>query len=303
MGVGTSFGGDVGQRERQKYLNAVAILNGSPARAALRTPREVWDHWIDLLKGRIADHWHNVVAVTGEPGSGKSTLAFRLALALDRGFSPRQIAYSATDMLGLYEQLGAGQVAVYDEAILGLLSNDFQTPEARELVKAVNIVRVKGITVLLCIPNIHRLLAGWRDEAVRYWVHCESEPRGVGWMHARSSSARYRRSSGLGLYKDPEWNPLRWQSLEGTTFWTRYNRFKGDRTNRFMADSRARLELLDPLNRARDRAHRVRRYNELRGRSVPLRRAKELAGVGSDTAELEDRRARRPRLRPGPKKR
>jgi hypothetical protein len=53
---------------------------------------------------------------------------------------------------------------------------------------------------------------------------------------------------------------------------------------------------VNPLNRGWDRNDRVRRYNELKERSVPSDRAEELGGVGADTAELGDREAIRPRL-------
>ena len=137
--------GDVAEEPVVDLGEALRAYNPRPP-VRVRTPEEIWDHWAGLLRQRISARWHNVVVITGEPGCGKSTLALRMARAVDRGFGPDQVAYSAPDMLGLYRRLGYGQVAVYDEAILGLLSNDFQTPEARELVKAVNIVRAKGIT-------------------------------------------------------------------------------------------------------------------------------------------------------------
>ena len=255
---------------------ALRAYNPSPS-PRIPASEEIWDHWVGVLSQRIAARWHNVVVITGEPGCGKSTLALRLARAVDRGFGPAQVAYSAPDMLGLYRKLGHGQVAVYDEAILGLLSNDFQTPEARELVKAVNIVRAKGITVLLCIPDIHRLLAAWREEAVKFWIHCESDPRGVGWMHQRPSTVRYERRASIGLYKDPEWNPLRWSSLESTEFWAEYERLKLERIDRFMEESMDRLSPGD--RRERDRSRRRGALRRLLADGYTEHEARELTGA------------------------
>lgn len=266
-------------------VGPIQWLYGHHAEERWHRPVEVWGHWTGLLRSRIAEHWHNVVAVTGEPGCGKSTLALRLARDLDRGFAADQVAYCAADMLGLYRRLGHGQVAVYDEAVLGLLSNDFQTPEARELVKAVNIVRAKGITVVLCIPDIHRLLAAWREEAVRFWVHCDSNPRGVGWMHERNSSVRYERRSNLGLYKNPEWNPLQWESLDRTPYWAAYEKLKLERIDRFMEESLGRMASEDPAKRTREKQlHAIR---ELLQEGMPWSRIRIVLRCGqSDIAEV-----------------
>lgn len=284
MDASEEVGRELGD-EHRKQVGPLAWLYGPRPARNPHSAREVWEHWVGVLQGRIAHKWHNILVVTGEPGAGKSTAAFRLALDVDGGFSPEQTAYSASDMLQLYRELRAGQVAVYDEAVLGLLSNDFQTPEARELVKAVNIVRAKGITVILCIPDIHRLLAGWREEAVRFWLHCDSEPRGVAWMHVRSSSLRYERRSNLGLYKDPEWNPIRWASLEGTPFWTAYERLKLKRIDRFMEESQERLALQDPARKSREKQlHAIR---ELLKEGMPWSRIRTVLRCGqADIAEV-----------------
>jgi hypothetical protein len=274
--VSEEVGRELGDDHREQ-VGPLAWLYGPPLARNPHAAREVWEYWVGVLKGRIANKWHNILVVTGEPGAGKSTAAFRLALDVDRAFSPEQTAYSASDMLQLYRDLRAGQVAVYDEAVLGLLSNDFQTPEARELVKAVNIVRAKGITVILCIPDIHRLLAGWREEAVRFWVHCESEPRGVGWMHVRASSLRYERHSTLGLYKDPEWNPIRWASLEGSPFWKAYEKLKLERIDRFMEESLARLH--PRSGRERELKRRMATLRRLLTDGYTQREARELTGA------------------------
>jgi len=286
--------GDVAEEPVVDLGEALRAYNPRPP-VRVRTPEEIWDHWAGLLHQRIAARWHNVVVITGEPGCGKSTLALRMARAVDGGFGPDQVAYSAPDMLGLYRKLGYGQVAVYDEAILGLLSNDFQTPEARELVKAVNIVRAKGITVLLCIPDIHRLLAAWREEAVKFWVHCESEPRGVGWMHQRPSAVRYERRASIGLYKDPDWNPLRWSSLEGTAFWTEYERLKLERIDRFMEESMDRLS--PGQRRERDRARRGAALRRLLADGYTQHEARELTGADWEEVKQAYRERKQSRLR------
>jgi hypothetical protein len=210
-------------------------------------------------------------------------------------------------MLELYRNLGAGQVAVYDEAVLGLLSNDFQTPESRELVKAVNIVRAKGISVILCIPSIYRLVAGWRDEAVRFWVHCYSEPRGIGLVHERSASIRYERRSNLGLYKDPTWNPIRWEAIGGRP-WAEYEKAKLERIDRFMEESKARLSQGDPIQRAKGREERIRKFQELRDAGHSQEEARAITRIQWHEAKAADRErgskavnspvARRPRRRP-----
>lgn len=250
MGIGKKVDGDHRPTSLTELGKRYGLLSGPAEEMYLSTdetpatPEEILSHWVGLWRDRISQQWHNVIAITGEAGSGKSTLALRLAQDMEPEFDPRtQVAYSALDMVRLYKTLGKNRVAIYDEAVLGLMSRDYASPDAKELLKVVNIVRAKGVTVLLNIPHLMRLDAGWRDENVRYWIHCSSDPRGIALVHERDPRLRYNRRPPptLGLYKEPRFNPLTWKSLEGTTFWNTYQSAKLARIQEFLGESEERL--------------------------------------------------------------
>jgi hypothetical protein len=182
--------------------------------------REVWDHWVSVWRARTADDWDNLIVVDGERGSGKSTLAMRIATALDPAFDETRVALSAAEMLDFWGRLPRGSAAVYDEAVFGLLSRRFASPENVALVQACMAARKLGITVVLCIPDLMILDSAFRESAVKYRVFVER--RGEATVHIRSERIRYDQSKPRRFYRSFEWNPLRWQPLPEAGLWGRY---------------------------------------------------------------------------------
>ena len=153
-----------------------------------------------------------MIVIDGERGSGKSALAQEIGRRMDPAFSLGQVALSAREMLRLYGTLRRGQVAVYDESALGLLSRAFMSEEAIALVQAALIGRKLGITTVLAIPDLMLLDVAFRESILKYRITVESREegqRGTAWVHVRQFSPRYHRSDRRGLYLDREWNPLR----------------------------------------------------------------------------------------------
>jgi hypothetical protein len=190
-----------------------------------RAPAEVWQHWIGEWRRRLADDWDVMIVVDGERGSGKSALAQEIGRRMDPKFSVRQVALSAREMLRLYGTLRRGQVAVYDESALGLLSRGFMSEEAIALVQAALIGRKLGIVSVLAIPDLMLLDVAFRESILKYRITVERREeggRGTAWVHVRHFSPRYSRSDRRGLYLDREWNPLKWDDPRGSPAWTEY---------------------------------------------------------------------------------
>ncbi len=216
-----------------------------------RTGAEVWRHWIEEWRRRVEQDWDVMIVVDGERGSGKSALAQEIGRRVDPAFSPRQVALSAREMLRLYGTLRRGQVAIYDESALGLLSRTFMSEEAIALVQAALIGRKLGITTVLAIPDLMLLDVAFRESILKYRITVESRAegqRGTAWVHVRQFSPRYHRSDRRGLYLDREWNPLRWSDPRGNRAWTEYLA-RADRTAREFAMRKA--EELERRERAR----------------------------------------------------
>jgi hypothetical protein len=191
----------------------------------VRTTEEVWRHWIGEWRRRLADDWDVMIVIDGERGSGKSALAQEIGGRMDPRFSVDQVALSAREMLRLYGTLRRGQVAVYDESALGLLSRGFMSEEAIALVQAALIGRKLGIVSVLAIPDLMILDVAFRESILKYRITVERRDegeRGTAWVHIRHFSPRYTRSDRRGLYLDREWNPLRWRDPRGNPEWTKY---------------------------------------------------------------------------------
>jgi hypothetical protein len=191
----------------------------------VRTAAEVWRHWMGEWRRRLADDWDVMMVIDGERGSGKSALAQEIGRRMDPRFSVDQVALSAREMLRLYGTLRRGQVAVYDESALGLLSRGFMSEEAIALVQAALIGRKLGIVTVLAIPDLMILDVAFRESILKYRITVERRDegeRGTAWVHVRHFSPRYTRSDRRGLYLDREWNPLRWNDPRGNSEWTKY---------------------------------------------------------------------------------
>ena len=191
----------------------------------IRTAAEVWKHWMGEWRRRLADDWDVMIVIDGERGSGKSALAQEIGRRMDPKFSVDQVALSAREMLRLYGTLGRGQVAVYDESALGLLSRGFMSEEAIALVQAALIGRKLGIVSVLAIPDLMILDVAFRESILKYRITVERREegeRGSAWVHVRHFAPRYSRSDRRGLYLDRDWNPLRWGDPRGNPEWAKY---------------------------------------------------------------------------------
>ncbi len=211
---------------------------------AKEAPEAVWNHWIGVFRDRLKHDFDNVIAIDGPRGSGKSTLGIQIARPLDPQFTEAQILYSAEEMLRAWSTLEAGQVAIFDEAVLGLLSRKASSDENTRLVQAVMIARRLGITVILCIPDFMNLDPAFRDTAIQYRITCvlgEKGQRGTALVHVRSEKIRYDTGDPRRLYKSRRWNPIRFDGLSGDPLWARYLQLAKEKARSFASNTATEL--------------------------------------------------------------
>ena len=231
------------------------------------------------------------------------TAAFRDAQERPDRFDPAtQVAYDAKDMLNLYESRSFGDAVVSDEAIEGGYNRQWQSVENIELVKAVNKVRAKGITVFYLIPHLEDLDPEFRERSCRFWIYCEAERSGRAIAHERPSKIRYlrRQPRSFGFYQLRRYARLEFEPLDGTEFWSTYQAAKMDRIQRSLHDAKRRLELSDPLVKAKEREERAqqreekaRKFIELRNQGYPQDRARAIAHIGWEDARAVDPRKKK----------
>lgn len=193
---------------------------GREDRVPFHSESSIRAHWVAELRGRIRGDYDNVLVFTGRKGRGKSTGALSLGLELDPKLTLGQVVFRGGDLVNLYATLRRGQVAIYDEAVLGLLATDFASFESRELVKAVTIARDAHVTTILCLPKFGRLNKSFREDLTDYWFRVDE--RGSATVHPAYPTERYSEWKGLGWFPDREWSPFTWPSLAGTEIWKLY---------------------------------------------------------------------------------
>ena len=190
-----------------------------------------------------------VVIIDGkETGVGKSSLAICLGRRLDKTLTLESMVYSAGELFRLYETRPPGSVAIYDEAVLGLLSKKgSRDEELAGLIQALSMVRKNGIVTFILIPKIRMLDTIVYHGLAPHWIFCEE--RGRGRVHRAHKGAHYRNSQARIPYD--LWSavsPLTWDNLDGDPFFEAYKEQAKERNKaqfaelqQIVAAKRARL--------------------------------------------------------------
>lgn len=230
---------------------------GDEDRLPFHPPEAIRRHWYAEWRRRLRQDFDNVIVATGRKGRGKSTFGVELGLQLDpKRFDLDHVVYRGADLVRSYSTFSRGEVVVYDEAVLSLMSTDFATVESRDLVKAVTLARDAHLTTILCLPRFGRLNKGFRDDLVDYWVRIDA--RGQGVVHTPHPKERYSEWRGYGYFHDPEWNPYTWPTLRGTEIWKGYLKKRIEERRRFHGLVAAKLEAgAATVDRHRDTAKAV----------------------------------------------
>ncbi len=208
------------------------------------SPEEHFERFAKECRRLIRDRYDNLIVIDGTPGVGKSCLGLSLAQAIDPNFSLELCAYSSQDVRSLYRRAKPGDVVLYDEAVLGLLSQGgHRDPELRSMIQMLSIIRVKRVTMILCLPSIQLLDAFVKGGRARFWLNVYT--RGLAKPHRVWRRARYRTSLSRMPYDEyADLNPIGYASLARTRLWKDYERQKMERVDRWLKETE-----LDPEGR------------------------------------------------------
>jgi hypothetical protein len=199
----------------------------------------VREYWFDEWKKRIANDYDVFVVWTGPVGSGKSSGAIEAATILDPSFTAERIVYTPAELIDMVDRCTAGQVIIYDEAVLGVLATDTFKNEQKALIKTFATMRSKRLVLFLCIPNIFLLAKGIREERMTHWIAIVD--RGFAWVHTKNIRVRYKMDPTLGVSIDRVHGPYTWKSIEGTKLWTDYNILKAKRIHEVLGKEKQKL--------------------------------------------------------------
>lgn len=224
----------------QKAMAKMTEFYTGPAETTMRLdPLSIREYWFNEWRDRIKADYDVFVVVTGPVGAGKTTTALEAAMHLDNTFDASHIVYSPEELIDAVDRSQAGQVIVYDEAVLGVLATDTFKEEQKALIKTFATMRSKRLVLFLCIPQIFLLAKGVREERMTHWIAVVD--RGIAWVHTKNTRVRYKMDPTLGVSVDRVHGPYTWKDISSTPLWKAYTDLKAKRVHAFLEETKARL--------------------------------------------------------------
>lgn len=131
--------------------------------------------FLEYVRQRIRNNKNFLCSITGPTGSGKSYSALTLGQALDPAFSIERVAFSPLEFMEILDtDLPAGSVIVFDEAGVGISSQEWQSVANRLINYVLQTFRHKNYIVLFTTPHM-----GFIAAQSRKLFHCHMETTGI----------------------------------------------------------------------------------------------------------------------------
>ena len=140
---------------------------------------DTYDIMIKMLAKRIRNKQQNVVQVVGDTGSGKSTLGIQICfdLAKELGITfdlNVDYIYGGSDM---WKKLVSGEgspISLMDEASITLESMNSRSRDNRDIVQLFYTMRDRGLTTIMCSPDLMQIDKTVRRVHTNYVIECSS---------------------------------------------------------------------------------------------------------------------------------
>ena len=121
---------------------------------------DAYVHKLDLMIKRMNGTDDNVLPVDGDEGQGKSEFTvgtcYYVAYKTGRTYNVDNIFFDL-DKVIKFASSTKEQIIHFDEAVLGLLTTNWQNKLQQKFIKLVMVARKKKHFIVLCIPKFHRL--------------------------------------------------------------------------------------------------------------------------------------------------
>ena len=203
--------------------------------------------YTDLLEGfakhlnvRIKNHYQNVVAFVGGTGSGKSTAAIEVCFAVDPYFTFKDnYIYSTEDLARKlakpFDRISP--VNLLDEGSVILNSNKHSTKEATDMTVIFDTMRSRGMTTLICIPELRSLNKRIREDHVNYLLVC-GEKAPIPGFAKRGFCKLFMRTRPSTFTHSVFWKPIAWGVYKPMTpkMDAEYQTFKRRSQDRLLVD-------------------------------------------------------------------
>jgi hypothetical protein len=136
--------------------------------------KEFLDHGLQAVNNK----WDNIMLIDGVEGSGKSGLGVTCAYYLDRNFTVDNIVFTPAQFIEAVDKSKPGQAILWDEFVLGGLSDDALKSIQITIIKYMVTIRKKRLHIILIIPFIFMLRTYFGVARSRLLIHT-STPDGI----------------------------------------------------------------------------------------------------------------------------
>lgn len=161
---------------------------------------ELLDCLVQDMHKNIDQHYDNLVVITGAEGSGKSNLAYWVAKKFDPDFNVEDgYIYDIGPFLNKLDSDDIkGRVYWMDEATNIASNRDWMKDANKSLIQLLEMLRSKGMTLIMCIPVLDRLDVYIRESRLRYhlitahraWTIDDEAKRG--YFELKSKDSRFK---------------------------------------------------------------------------------------------------------------
>ncbi len=192
------------------------------------------------LQKRVKSNYQNVVGVIGGTGSGKSTAAFRLCRFVDPFFTlDVNYIYSTSDLANklAMPKGSVSPVNFLDEGSVILNSNRHSTKESTDIVVLFDTMRSRGMTTIICIPELRSLNNRIREDHLNYLLVCGEKAPIPGF--AKRGFCKLFVKSRPGVFSNSVfWKPVAWGVYKPLTakMDAEYQEFKSRSQEKLLAD-------------------------------------------------------------------
>lgn len=188
---------------------------------------ELVERLVEDMHTNIEREYDNVVVVDGPEGVGKSHLAYHICKCFDPGFD-LETNYTY-DFDRFIEKVTTGdykgRVFWFDEATNVASAREWNSAQNIAFTQILEMIRARGLTLVMCIPLIDRLDKYIRETRLRYrltameasWEVRRHKTRGYFELHfpTRRADGREFRTVGFGMFpKMPDDVERRYKELK-----------------------------------------------------------------------------------------
>lgn len=127
---------------------------------------------LDIVRKLQEKDFDCMFIIDGQEGTGKSTLSFLCGWYLSKGkLTMNNICEGTSDAITKLENLPDRSVMIIDEGSLLLSSKDTMKTEQRQLIKIFNVIRQKGMILIVVAPSFFDLSKYISVDRSRFLLH------------------------------------------------------------------------------------------------------------------------------------